>query len=99
MKWDKVNGCGACNGILRNIPIPHANFFKEDCLKHDIAYNIGGTKVDRKQADINLYKGMVERSVNYFDNRVGSQFWFICWAFFYYKAVRAFASRQFNYKQ
>ena len=99
MKWQEVNGCGACSGIMKYIPVPHGKFFKEECTEHDARYNIVGGNEERKEADSILYNSMVIHSIEYFGDRVGSQFWFICLAFLYYVSVRVFGRFYFNYKK
>jgi len=96
----KINGCGACSGIMRHIPVPHGRFFREECNLHDVRYNIGGGKKERQVADAELFEGMVNHSISYFGGRnmVGSQYWFICLAYLYYLAVRIFGGQHFNFK-
>lgn len=97
--WNKVNGCGACSGIMKYIPVPQGRFFEDACNTHDILYNIGGGKKERKNADARLYNDMVNKSTSIFVNRIGSHFWFTCLAFMYYLSVRAFGRFYFNFQK
>ncbi|MFT4072826.1 MAG: hypothetical protein QM654_12995 [Dysgonamonadaceae bacterium] len=98
MKFDTVNGCGACSGWLSWIKPPHHKFFKNACILHDELYNLGGTEEDRKKADKRLFSEMVKHSQEYFtDKSISSQWWFVTLAYGYYKAVRWFGKGQFNY--
>lgn len=56
------------------------------CEEHDQAYARGGTKQDRKIADIQLREGMRSRN-----RRI------LCWI--YYFAVRSFGWTGFNWKE
>jgi hypothetical protein len=100
MKSNEVNGCGACSGWMKWIKPPHHRFFEKECCLHDELYNAGGTKEDRKKADVRLFEDMVKHSIDHFKPkmRIGAQVWFIVLAYVYYKAVRWFGSKRFNYK-
>ena len=59
---------------------------------------MGGTEKDRQKADFSLFQDMVAHSLEYFKGRkAGSQTWFVLLAYAYYKAVRVFGRKQFNY--
>lgn len=97
----KSNGCGAMTGWLRWVKPPHHEFFRSACELHDILYEHGGSEDDRKRADARLYEDMVKHSIDYFSGRrmVGSQAWFLCLAYLYYRAVRWFGRPSFNYRR
>jgi len=95
----KVNGCGACSGFWKWLKPPHLNFFKEECNTHDILYDIGGDKYDRKLADFLLMVEMQKKTNNYFKNRKPiSRAWYNIICYFYYLAVRIFGKKRFNYE-
>jgi hypothetical protein len=54
-----VNGCGCGSGILKYFKPPYAKFFESYCNAHDMAYDTGGDKQDRKHADRWLYRQMI----------------------------------------
>ena len=94
----KVNGCGACGGFWKWFKPPHYKFFKEQCNQHDKAYDIGGSKLDRLNADKLLFRQMIELTLYHFGYRkVSSQYWYITLAFAYYLAVRVFGRSRFNF--
>lgn len=96
----QINGCGACGGFWKFFKPPHKKFFVEECNKHDEAYNIGGSKEQRKQADRDLYFSMIDKSINYYKSRKTiSLWWFVTLSLMYYGAVRVFGSKSFNYKK
>lgn len=80
-------GCGeGSKGILLDVP---EFVFHDDCCLHDYLYNLGGTERDRKAADDQFYDAM-KRSAGH------DPLWkFMAWA--YYRAVRTFGTRFFNY--
>lgn len=83
------NGCGCQSGILRYVKPPYAGRFYVPCCIHDDDYDKGGTKRDRKIADVRLYKNMLKRSDNWKHRTV---------AIFYYASVRLFGRLFFNFK-
>lgn len=94
-----VNGCGPMTGIFRFIKPPHYEFFHDECIKHDIKYNIGGDESDRLRADRDLFNGMVKHSIEYFtDYKIGSLVWFIILSYIYYLCIRGFGKKHFNLK-
>ena len=95
---NKTNGCGACDGVWKFLKPPHHKFFVKECEEHDHAYNIGGSKADRKKADRTLFNQMTKSSLIHFKERkTSSLYWFITLSFIYYKAVRIFGKKQFNH--
>ena len=93
------NGCGACRGFWKWLKPPHKNFFQEVCNAHDKAYEIGGTKQDRKQADKQLFFDMVYKTVDHFrDRKATAMWWFVTLAFLYYLALRIAGKGNFNHK-
>ena len=94
---DNTNGCGAMKGFWKFLKPPHRNFFRDECGKHDTAYEIGGTCEDKKKADRELFFNMVRRSVDHFENRkITSLWWFITISFLYYRALRIGGKGNFN---
>lgn len=74
---------------------PYAIMFRASCVIHDRQYKIWWLESDRKRADIWLAKYMwkdVRKQPKY------KQPYFYIWVFIYYKAVRIFWSKYFNYK-
>ena len=55
-----VNSCGTCGGLFKFLKPPHPKFFKEQCNIHDKHYNTGGNRIDRKIADLILYRDMIK---------------------------------------
>jgi len=84
------NGCGTKGGLIK---VP--NFiFKASCNQHDFYYWRGGSERDRKIADKAFYKAMREdiKSVKW-----NLKPYYHIWAFGYYRAVRFFGKKYFNY--
>ena len=97
---DNTNGCGACRGFWKWLKPPHKNFFKQVCNQHDKAYEIGGSKQDRKRADKQLFFDMVYKSVDHFrDRKATAMWWFVTLAFLYYLALRIGGKGNFNKKK
>jgi len=87
-----TNGCGGKGSFIN----PPEFLFHASCCKHDELYTIGGTEVDRKKADDKFYELMLadtERSKGF------DRYYFKVWAYTYYKAVRFFGKKYFNYKK
>lgn len=90
--------CGACSGWMKFIRPPHYKFFNEECRTHDELYSVGGSKVERLEADRTLFHQMVRRSVGYYENRkIFALWWFVTLAYLYYLAVRVCGKSRFNY--
>ena len=85
------NGCGSKSSF---VPVPEF-IFHASCDKHDVLYIIGGTEEDRKKADKIFYKYMMLDIVNE-DSRF-KRIYYSIWAYTYYKAVRVFGKKYFNY--
>lgn len=95
----KTNGCGACSGFWRWFKPPHHNFFKSVCNRHDEAYDLGGTKLDRHIADLSLKYNMVEMINKHFYKRKPiSRLWYLLITQTYYYGVRMFGKPNFNYE-
>lgn len=88
---DKVsNGCGGKGGWIK----PPDFLFHASCDKHDELYTIGGTEEDRKADDDKFYELMIS------DTNISGGFdkyYFRLWAYIYYKAVRLYGKKYFNY--
>jgi len=87
------NGCGGKGSF---IPVPEF-IFHASCDKHDVLYQIGGSEADRKRDDKTFYRYMkldVANEKSYLKRK-----YYSLWAFAYYKAVRFFGSKYFNYKK
>jgi hypothetical protein len=87
----KPNGCGGKGGWIN----PPEFIFHRDCNRHDRAYDIGFTENDRKAADEAFLRNML--------TSVSHVAWFRrpflkTQAYVYYKAVRLFGAKHFNYK-
>lgn len=100
MKNSGVNGCGCGSGILKYFKPPYAKFFEGCCNAHDVAYDVGGDKQDRKQADIWLYQQMSLKAIGYANifKPIKSTY-LVLIALLYYVSVRSFGWRYFNYKK
>ncbi len=85
------NGCGGKGGWVN----PPEWIFHEDCNKHDMAYEEGGTEQDRLFAD-KLFLADMLHSVSlvkwYRRPFLKSQ------AHIYYNAVRLFGAKHFKYR-
>ena len=97
----QTNGCGACKGFWKflNPLLPQHNFFKEECNKHDVDYEIGGDKKDKLKADLTLLYNMKLKTKLYFYKRKWfSKQWYIIIAYLYYIGVRVGGNNNFNFK-
>ena len=93
------NGCGACSGFWRWFKPPHYKFFEKECDLHDILYDIGGNYIDRKIADLILYRDMIKLVKKYFYKRKPlSKLWYLVLCKVYYIGVRLGGWLSFNYK-
>ena len=84
------NGCGVKGGWIK----PPDFLFHASCNHHDFRYWRGCTEADRKNADDSFYKWMkvdVSESKWY----LKPYYHFLAWT--YYKAVRLFGKKYFNY--
>ena len=84
------NGCGGKGGFIN----PPEFLFHASCNHHDFRYWRGCTEADRKDADDSFYKWMkvdVSESKLY----LKPYYHFLAWS--YYKAVRLFGKKYFNY--
>jgi hypothetical protein len=87
----KPNGCGGKGGWID----PPEFIFHEDCNNHDLAYDRGFTEHDREAADKEFLRNMllsVSKAPWY------SRPFFQAQAYIYYRAVRMFGAKHFNYK-
>jgi len=87
------NGCGGKGGLIN----PPEFLFHASCDKHDVLYSIGGTEADRKKDDETFYRYMKIDISN--EKSYLKRVYYSIWAFTYYKAVRLFGSRYFNYHE
>jgi hypothetical protein len=85
------NGCGGKGGFIN----PPEFLFHASCNQHDFYYWRGGTETDRKEADDTFYKFM-QLDVVVEDNFIKRNYYSLI-AFVYYKAVRLFGRKYFNY--
>jgi len=89
-----TNGCGTKGGWIK----PPNFIFKASCNQHDFYYWRGVTEHQREIADTSFYKYMKLdiKNANYgFLKRS----WYSTWAFSYYKAVRIFGKKAFNFER
>lgn len=91
-------GCGeGSKGVWLDVP---EFVFHDDCCLHDYLYNLGGTEADRKEADLIFYQAMKRSAIKHGDD-LGLlpldrlSYLFAAWV--YYRAVRLFGKRFFNY--
>lgn len=81
-------GCGeSSKGLWFDVP---EFVFHDDCCLHDYLYNLGGTEADRKSADDSFYRAMKLRA--------GPDPLWRMMAWIYYRAVRQFGKRFYNYR-
>ena len=84
-----ANGCGTCGGFWRWFKPPHYKFFNTACYLHDKHYDIGGNRIDRKIADLILYRDMIKLVKKYFYKRKPlSKLWYLILCRVYYIGVR-----------
>lgn len=88
------NGCGPKSKF---IPVPDF-IFTASCDIHDINYIIGGDKTDRKKADKGFYKYM-KQDIKNSKKCLIKQYYYHCWAYIYYLAVRMFGGKFFNCRE
>jgi len=88
----KPNGCGGKGSFIN----PPEFLFHASCNKHDELYSIGGTEADRRRADDKFYELMLKDTER---SRGFDRYYFKVWAYAYYKAVRIFGNRYFNYHE
>ena len=86
----KCDYCGT-KGCLIN---PPEFIFSGSCKLHDILYDKGGTESDRKHADKVFYNDM-KKAASYFPIHKRIVYYSLAWI--YYKAVRMFGKKYFNY--
>jgi len=89
-KQATCNGCGGKGGFIN----PPEFLFHASCNHHDFRYWRGCTEADRKETDNSFYKWMkvdVSESKWY----LKPYYHFLAWS--YYKAVRLFGKKYFNY--
>ena len=97
MGFNTVNGCGACSGFWRWFKPPHYKFFEKECSRHDLAYGIGTTKIDRLVADLILLQDMkVKSKVYYHRRKFISKCWFITLCYIYFIGLRLLGSLPIN---
>lgn len=98
----------ACGPNSNNLPIrlfckliPHNIFFSECCNIHDEMYESGGDEYNRKNADVLLFRLMIEKAINYFikRNMISSIVWYIFLSYLYYLMIRVFGKKYFNYNK
>ena len=87
-----VNGCGGKGGWIN----PPEFLFHASCSKHDFYYWRGCTEVDRKKADEEFYHWM-KIDITSKDLSWWKKAHYKIWAWTYYKAVRLFGKKFFNY--
>lgn len=92
------NGCGCERGLFRFLKPPYAKRFYIPCVLHDNDYDKGGSKQDRKNADIRLFFRMqcLSRRMN---RNPFVLTWFTLIALLYYSSIRIFGSFYFNYQR
>lgn len=92
---EKKEICNGCGGKGSSVVPPHAVFFEASCNHHDYGYWKGGAEEDRKKCDDTFYRMMkkdCDRLPWYSKPR------YKVWCWIYYKAVRTFGKKYFNYK-
>ncbi len=84
------NGCGP-KSWKSTIPTWHG---RDACCAHDLAYWVGGTQEDRRDADRALYEDLIVRARPAW---FGARTWmrFLAWCF--YVSVRRKGSQYFHY--
>jgi len=93
-KEEICNGCGAKGGWIK----PPNFIFKASCNQHDFYYWRGATEHERLIADESFYKFMKididERQYSFLKTA-----WYHAWAYSYFKAVRIFGKKAFNFER
>lgn len=90
------NGCGGKGGFFK----PPKYIFEHNCIDHDVRYWIGGVEKSREKADKIYYQDMLISIKHHRDNGIfgGFKHWWlrgVAWR--YFKAVRFFGAKYFNY--
>jgi len=85
------NGCGGKGGFIN----PPEFLFHASCNQHDFYYWRGGDEIDRKKADDAFYRFMQIDCTN--EDRFIKRHLYEINAWLYYKAVRVFGKKFFNY--
>ncbi|MBF0203673.1 MAG: hypothetical protein HQK67_04990 [Desulfamplus sp.] len=87
------NVCGEKNEWIKP---QHAIFFKYSCNVHDISYAQGGCEEDRKIADAEFLRSMLNdcQKISGILNRKRYR----AWAYLYFAAIRALGWKYFNYR-
>ncbi len=101
-KFTETNGCGAADGLLRFVKVPHGKFFDCACNGHDIAYNKGGGILDKTIADLSFFRDMRMLIKEYFGQskkRFWERQWFYIVAFLNYSGVALGGWFYFNWKR
>lgn len=85
-----ADGCGSKSGL---IDVPDF-VYRDSCQKHDVMYWRGGTEKDRKKADEEFYRDMMDDA--------SDASWFLrafykSLAWVYYQSVRLFSKSFFHY--
>lgn len=91
------NGCGCEKGVLKYIKPPYAKMFYVACVMHDDAYDRGGDERQRRAADTDLFRHMVQL-VHRSEHKPPRIAWLTLIALLYYMSVRLFGRYFFNYK-
>ena len=93
-------GCGAADGLLKLVPVPHAKFFNCACVQHDKDYDAGGNIIDKLKADCRFLKNMYSLIREYFGkNRKKDKMWFHVVATINFLAVLFVGWFCFNWKK
>lgn len=95
-----AQGCGTCGGFWKWFRPPQPNFFYEDCVVHDVFYDIGGDYVDRMVADYTLLIHMWSRvSKHFYKRKPLSRLWGYVLCVAYFLGVRLIGFTRFNYME
>lgn len=70
--------------------------FKTSCKHHDFNYWKGGTKEDRRRADLGLFSAMVE-DLN--ETSEWKEPLYLFFGYIYYRLVRTFGRQHFSYRK
>lgn len=92
-----MRGCGCERGVLRWVHPPYAKLFYPACVEHDMDYERGGDKVDRRNADCALYANMLSIAYKHKGCRPYTHWRLVSVALLYYTSVRLFGWHYFNY--
>lgn len=85
-----TNGCG---DDVFNVP---DLIFNDACCRHDFYYWLGHTDIDRRNADKQFLRNMLDAAYNH-NCPKGWKIFYIIMAIVYYIAVRLFSSANFYY--